>query len=279
MASSVGTEYEDIWEIVREQVDISREEFDKKVNEVYSKGKAFLTKRAAAIIVAKKLNISTQQILYTPIIGRLLEVGATRMARSARGETPYVLFTIVNEQERIPCVAFGEKHISTLKKADDKVVRLKNYLKAKLQKYSITKITEESIIEILDDNALPPITDLKPAWAESLKDIKERRGTHIVKVLVIDESSSEYLSCPICGKTLEFVSDEWLCPEHGSVEPETKTIRRYILSDRSGTFPAVYFGTDVQESILNRLIVAKGYFRNDEFQIQKIYWISDNEII
>ena len=43
--------------------------------------------------------------------------------------------------------------------------------------------------------------------------------------------------------------------------------------------PAVYFGTNVQESILNRLIVAKGYFRNDEFQIQKIYWISDNEII
>ena len=29
MASSVGTEYEDIWEIVREQVDISREEFEK----------------------------------------------------------------------------------------------------------------------------------------------------------------------------------------------------------------------------------------------------------
>ncbi len=272
-------EYNDIWDLVRSSVSISREEFDRMVEEIYSKARAYLTKRAAALIVARNLGVDTSQVAYPPIIGRLIEVGPVRTSKSPRGETPYVLFSIVNETDRISCVAFGKHHIDLLKNADDKVLMLKKYTKAKLRKYTLVKVTEDSIIEILDDDKLPPITDLEPAWAESLSDLKEKRGTYLVKLLIIDESTTEYFACPICGKGLELFESDWICPEHGEVEPEVKKIWRYVVSDRTGTYPAVYFGEVSKSSLMNRLVILKGYFRNDELQIQKIYWVSEEEMI
>ncbi len=277
--SAKNENYEDVWEIVKQSISISKEEFDKLVSEVYNKAQAYLTKRAAALIVARNLGVDTSQVAYPPVIGRLIEVGPVKRSKSPRGETPYVLFTIVNEEERIPCVAFGEHHVDLLRKSDDKVLMLRKYTKAKLRKYTLIKVTEESIIDILDDSRLPPITDLAPAWTESLVAMKESRGTYVVRVLIIDESTTEYFACPICGRSLELVDSEWLCPEHGEVEPEVKKVWRYIVSDKTGTFPAVYFGEAKEPSLMDRLVVLKGYFRDDELQIQKIYWVSEKEVV
>ena len=72
--------YEDIWEIVSKAFpSLTREEFDNLVEDVYKKAKSFLTKRAAAMIVARNLGVDTSQIAYPPIIGRLLEVGPVKM--------------------------------------------------------------------------------------------------------------------------------------------------------------------------------------------------------
>ncbi len=273
-------EYEDIWELVKRNItSITREEFDKLVEDVYNKARSFLTKRAAALIVARNLGIDTSQVAYPPIIGRLIEVGPVKKSRSPRGETPYVLFTLVNEEERIPCVAFGDNHVNLLRQSDDKVLRIRKYTKAKLRKYTLIKATEDSIIDILEDSKLPPITDLAPAWAASLKFMKENRGTYVVKVLVIDESTSEYFSCPICGRGLDLIDSEWICPEHGEVEPEVRKVWRYIVSDRSGTYPAVFFGDPPEPSLMDKLVVLKGYFKNEELQIQKIYWVSSEEVV
>ncbi len=277
--SSKDNEYNDVWELVKSSIDISKEQFDKMVMDVYNKAQSYLTLRAAALIVARNLGVDTSQVAYPPITGRLIEVGPVKKSRSPRGETPYVLFSIVNEENRISCVAFGEHHINLLKNSDDKVLRLRKYTKAKLRKYTLVKITEDSIIEVLDDNKLPPIIDLKPAWVDNLSELKEKRGTYLVKVLVIDESTTEYFACPICGKGLELVDSDWICPEHGEVEPEVKKVWRYLVSDRTGTYPAVYFGDVSEGSLMNRLVILKGYFRNDELQIQKIYWVSEEELI
>jgi len=271
--------YEDIWEIVKGSISITREEFDQLVNDVFNKAKSYLTKRAAALIVARNLGVDTTQAALPPIIGRLIEVGPVKFSRSPRGETPYVLFSLVTDDERIPCVAFGEHHVELLKKSDDKVIMIRKYTKAKLRKYTLVKATEESIIEVLEDKKMPPITDLKPAWAASLSFMKENRGTYIVRVLVIDESTTEYFACPECGRGLDLVESEWICSEHGTVEPEVRKIWRYIISDKTGTYPAVYFGDPPEPSLLDRLIVLKGYFRDEELQIQKIYWVSSEEVV
>lgn len=277
--STKEDEYNDVWEIVKSSVNISKEQFDRMVMDVYTKAQSYLTKRAAALIVARNLGVDTSQVAYPPIIGRLIEVGPIKRSKSPRGETPYVLFSIVNEDDRIACVAFGEHHINMLRESDDKVLRLRKYTKARLRKYTLVKITEESIIEILEDDKLPSILDLKPAWVNNLKELKDRRGTYLVKVLVIDENTTEYFACPICGRGLELYESDWICPEHGEVEPEVKKVWRYLVSDRTGTWPAVFFGEVDKSSLMNRLVILKGYFRNDELQVQRIYWVSEEELI
>ena len=273
-------DYEDIWELVKDSVDISREEFDNLVNRVYEKAANFINKRAAAIIVARDLGVDTSLLMYPPIRGRILEVGPIKYSKSpSGGETPYVLFTLVNEDDRLLCVAFGTHHIERLRMLEDKPIEIRRYTKARLRKYTMIKVTEGSEIRELDESAIPPITDLEKAWAKRLDEMKNSPGSFIAKGVVIDEQVTEFFACPECGKSLDIIEDNWYCPEHGFVEPNVKKRYRYLLSDKSGVFPAVYFGEINKPSILNKLIVFKGYMRNSEIQISKIYSISEEEIL
>jgi len=271
--------YEDVWELVRQNVDITREEFENLVKKVYEKAAEHINLRAAAIIVARDLGVDTSLLMYPPIRGRVLEISPVKFSRSGETETPYVLFTLVNETGRHLCVAFGSFHIEKLKVLEDKPIEILRYTRAKLRKYTMIKVTERSEIRELDENALPPIFELKPAWANSLKEMSESPGAYIAKAVVIEEQVTEFFTCPFCGKSIDISDSEWICPEHGSVEPDIKKRYRYLISDKSGVYPAVFFGELDRPSILNKLITFKGYMRNGEVQISRIYEISVQDVL
>lgn len=272
--------YDDIFDILKEHVDISRDEFENMIKDVLQRYENLLSRRGAAIIIAKKYGINTTKIVYPPIIGRLIEVGPIRTAKSPSGQTPFVLFALVNEKKRVQGVAFGSRHVNILRSSEDRALRIRGYTKARLERYSGIKVTERSTIEILDDTTLPPIQKLSHAWAPSLKFIKENRGAWLVKCIALDQTSTEYPACPICGKAIDMIEDTWICPEHGSIDtPKYEKIWRFILSDRSGVFPAVYFKKLPRDSLVNRLITVKGYFKDEEFYIMRFYSVSEDEII
>ena len=93
--------YDDIYDLVRSITDISREEFEDLVDRIYAANQEKINRRAAAILVAKKFGIDITEIMYPPIVGRLIEVGPVRIAKSLSGGTPFVLFAIVDEKKRI----------------------------------------------------------------------------------------------------------------------------------------------------------------------------------
>ncbi|MGQ4833714.1 MAG: hypothetical protein ACP6IS_07450 [Candidatus Asgardarchaeia archaeon] len=267
--------YDDVYEVVKNKVGLSRKEFDEKVSSLIDEYAGFITPRAAALIIAKELGINIDEIVNPPVIGRLLEVGPTRKSSSASGETPYVLFVLVNEESRIWCVAFGKENIDKLRALEDKVIRIRGYTKAKIRGRDWVRVTEKSIIEELDDSALPEITKLKPAWAGSLKEVKESFGSFIVKTVVVEEDTSEYFACPICKRSLDVSDSEFTCIEHGPVEPIVRKVYHYTLSDPSGVYSAVFFGDPPEEKLFKKFITVKGYFKGDEFQISKIYEVSE----
>ncbi len=272
--------YDDIFDILKDLTNISRDEFERMIDEILQKHENLISRRGAAIIIARKYGINTSEIIYPPIIGRLIEVGPVRTAKSPSGQTPFVLFALVNEEKRIQGVAFGEHHVNLLRSNEDKPLRIRGYSKARLERYSGIKITERSTIEVLDDNVLPPIEKLSSAWAPSLKFIKENRGAWLVKCIALDQFSTEYPACPICGKAIDMIEENWVCPEHGSIDtPKYEKIWRFVLSDKSGVFPAVYFKELPRESLVNRMIVVKGYFKDEEFYIMKFYSVSEHEVI
>ena len=270
------SEYEDVWDMVHKKFGLSKEEFEKKVKETIEHFGGFITPRAAALIVARDLGVSAEQVLNPPIIGRLLEVGPIKKSVSSRGETPYVLFIIVTETDRLWSAAFGEENVKILRESDDKVLKISNYGKAVVRGRDLIRVTEKSKIEILEDNAFPPTTDLAPAWADSLKTASENRGTFVVKAVVISEEVTEYFACPICKKSVEMTDSEWYCPEHGKVDAEIRKIHHYEIADKSGIYPAVLYSTEEKEKLFKKAIIAKGYFKGNEFQMSKIYRVADN---
>lgn len=269
--------YEDVWNLVASSnVGVSREEFEELVKKVYERSKENITMRAAAIFVARQLGVDTSILTYPPIRGRVLEVGPVKYS-SQGGRTPYVLFSLVNESNRYLCVAFGDAHINFLREREDRAIEIRGYTRVKLTKYSMIKVTERSEMYDISESSLPPIQELKPAWGENLKALEGNPGSFLLDAIVIDENILEYFTCPECGRSVDLVDSDWVCPIHGSVEPNVKQMRRLLISDESGVYPAVYFGEIDKGSILYKKIIFKGFMREGEVQINKIYFVSEED--
>lgn len=273
-------EYSDVYKLVKMRSDISREEFDNLVKDLMNKTKGKLSPRAAAIIVARRFGVESYDLFYPPIIGRIVEVGPVRYTKSIQERTPFVLFSIVDERRRVLGVAFGEHNVEILRSNEDNVIMIRGYTRMRLEKYSGIKVTENSVIEILDDTTLPPITELKPAWAESLKFVMEHRGAWLVKAIVLEEITSEYSACPLCGKGVEMIEDSWYCPEHGQIDqPVTERIWRYLLADSSGVFQAIYFKEPPKDQLKDKEVIIKAYSKDEEIYIMRFYDVLETEIV
>jgi len=273
-------EYEDVYKLVRMRSNVSREEFDSLVWDLVKKSEGKLNPRAAAIIVARRFGVESYDLFYPPIVGRIVEVGPVRYTKGSQGRTPFVLFSIVDEKRRTLGVAFGEHNVDILRNNEDRVVMIRGYTKMRLEKYSGIKVTEKSEIEILDDTILPPITQLKPAWAESLNFVMENRGAWLVRAIVLEEITSEYSACPLCGRGVEMVEDYWYCPEHGQIDqPTTERIWRYLLADSSGVFQAIYFKEPPMEQLKDREVVVKAYSKDGEIYIMRFYDVAESRIV
>ncbi len=256
----------EIWELIKDKVDVTEEEFLRRIEGL--KRKLNLADRALAIIVASKLGVDASELLHPPLVGRLMSFSTRKVTV---GGAPYKLFTLVNNRERYFCVAFGEDKVSMINSEnEDKVFRIKRYVETRLGGSKAYRAGESSIVEILPDDYLPPITELQPARGTIEKALKSRLY-YIVTFMVLDEESVDYLACPICGRGLEAKDSELICPEHGVIrEAETKTVLRYKVADSTGIYSAVYFG-DYPGLMKGKLVTAKGFGKEGDFHITKFY--------
>ncbi len=271
---------EEIWEKIKDQIPISKEEFFDRVTRLARRLNWKANIRALAIVVAKELGADVSSILVEPKKGRILEVGPVRITRSRGEETPYCIFVLVNEDERLWCVVFGAENVEKVRQLEEKPVLIENYTLTSVRGRTLLRVTERSKITELDEEELPPILQLKPAWAENLKSMTQARGAFIVSVLILEEEIMEYPSCPYCKRSLDMTDSEWLCSVHGPIDqPEMRKVYHYFVADDSGTYPAVFFGDPPQEGLAGKRVILKGYFKDSELQIMKFYEIEEVEEI
>ncbi len=265
-------EVREVWELIKDKVDITEEEFLKRVENL--RKRLNLTDRALAIIVASKLGVDTSELLHPPLVGRLLSFSSRKVTVDG---VPYRLFTLVNNKERYFCVAFGEEKVSMINwENEDKVFRIRRYVETRLGGSKAYRAGERSIVEILPDDYLPPVTELRPAKGTIEKALNSRLY-YIVKFMVLEEESVDYLACPICGKGLEAKDSDLICPEHGIIrEAVTKTVLRYKVADSTGIYSAVYFG-EYPGPMKGKLVTAKGFGKEGDFHITKFYEAEDIE--
>ena len=258
---------EDVWEIVRDQVSIPREEFFSQVRSLKLLLGDTLNDKAIAIMVAKRLGADVSEIFSPPLKGRVLELGPIR----ERGGNVYRTFTLVNPDRRYFCTAFGREHVDLLGGLEERCVKISGYVIAQVGQSEIIRVTEKSRIVELPDDSCPGLLELPTARAPSIAFIKSNMGPWIFTGVIVYEEYTENLVCPICKKPVELVDSEWICREHGEVEPETRRVYRYRIADKTGIYKATFYGEPPQETLENIKILAKGRARGDEILITKIY--------
>lgn len=166
--------------------------------------------------------------------------------------------------------AFGDR-VDEIKDLEDRAVEIAGYTMARSTHRKMLRATEKSEVRILDEDAVPPVWELKGARARSLKDMSGSSWTWIAEAVVVDEDVTEYNSCPTCGKSVELRNHRWVCRVHGPVDVQVRKVLHLHVADSGGVYPAVYFGKSPGKGLFKRRIVVKGYFREGELQISKFY--------
>lgn len=259
---------EDVWLRLKDRVAYVRGDFLLRVEKLAEE--LNITREAAAYITAKEQGADISEFLAPAKRGRILDVGPIKVSRAGGEETPYCLFTLVNEEERVLGCAFGDR-VDEIKGLEDRAVEIARYTMARSTRHRMLRVAEGSEVRILDESVVPPIGELGMARVASLKDMSESSWTWMVEAVVVNEDVTEYNSCPTCGKSVELRGERWVCGVHGLVDAQVRKVLHLHVADSSGVYPAVYFGESPGGGLFKKRIVVKGYFREGELQISKFY--------
>ena len=180
---------EDVWEVVRDQVSVSREEFFSQVRSLKLLLGDALNDRAIAIMVAKRLGADVSEIFSPPLKGRVLELGPIR----ERGGNVYRTFTLVNPDRRYFCTAFGREHVDLLEGLEEKCIKISGYVIAQVGQNEIIRVTEKSRISELPDDSCPGVLELSTARAPSIAFLRSNLGPWIFTGVIVYEEYTENL--------------------------------------------------------------------------------------
>jgi len=96
-----------------------------------------------------------------------------------------------------------------------------------------------NITKIEDDSLLPSIQHLSKRL--ELKNVNE--GSCVLKAMIVDvfNTSPIFYSCPTCKSKVEKIDDEYVCKEHGKIEPNINMVVTGVIDDGTGTIRSVFF--------------------------------------
>lgn len=229
-----------------------------------------ISPEAAAYILAKEEGVDISGFLAPAKRGRILDIGQIKASKKGKEAAPYCLFTLVNQEERLFCCAFGAK-AEEIQDLEDRVVEITQYTIARSTRQKMLRATESSEIRILGDDVLPQMWELGPAKMKSLEAMSQTSKTGIVGGVVVDMETTEYDACPTCGRRVDPGEEGWVCSIHGRVEVQARMVFHLHVADSSGVYPAVYFGKPLGTELFKKRIRVKGYFRGGELLISKFY--------
>lgn len=154
---------------------------------------------------------------------------------------------------------------------EDRAVEIARYTMARSTRHRVLRATERSEVRVLGEDAVPPVWKLKAARVVSLKDMSGSSWTWIAEVVVVDEDVTEYNACPTCGRGVVLKDEGWICEVHGFVDAHVRKVYHLHVADLSGVYPAVYFGEPPGDRLFRKRMVVKGYFREGELQVTRLY--------
>lgn len=279
-------ELNEIKEKIAKEAKLTKEEVDKKIEDKVLELSGLVSEEGAAYIVAKeegldllekrdrtlKIKNVIPKMRSVEVTGKVINISDVREfeREGRRGKVQSI--TIGDETGQIRVVFWNDKIelIKNLKEGD--VIKIKQgYTKAntfgipeihmgngsylEVVKEDITVIEKPSTRDFFKGSSQAQAISGGFGERKKLKEIKE--GDFIeTRAAIVSTSENEYYTCPNCNSKLEKINGNYVCKDHGKVEPNKNLIIKGYLDDGSATLRFVAF-RELAEKIKNENLIGK----------------------
>lgn len=245
---------QDNYEIIAKKVSsisgISKEEVDRKVDEIRMKQSGLITKEGAAQIVASNLGVKLDSVRFKVaeivedmrrinIIGKVINIFPTREFNKNGRSGKVVNFVIADDSGSTRVVLWDAKHIMLIEseqiKKGDSVEIKDGYTKGKeIHLSSYSELSKSSAM--INASIANESFDYSDIVNSSVGSGVKLRGS-VVRVF----EPRFFSVCPECNKKVIQSSDGFSCSEHGQVSPKEGALLSFVIDDGTESMRVVLF--------------------------------------
>ncbi|RLJ01856.1 MAG: hypothetical protein DRP10_02995 [Candidatus Aenigmatarchaeota archaeon] len=267
-------ELEEIKEKIAKEANLTREEVDKKIEDKILELSGLVSAEGAAYIVAKeegldllekrdrrlKIKNIIPKMREVEVVGKIVDISDVREFDKGDKKGKVKSITIGDETGQIRVVFWNDKVnlAENLKEGD--VIRIKKgYTKANSFGIPEIHMGTGSNIEIENkDIKLSETKEVKTFSIGERKKLKEiKEGDFIeTRAAIVSTSEKEFYTCPNCNSKLEEINGNYVCKDHGKVEPNKNLIIKGYIDDGSATLKFVAF-RELAEKIKSENLIGK----------------------
>ncbi|PSH01308.1 MAG: hypothetical protein BRC26_03815 [Nanohaloarchaea archaeon QH_8_44_6] len=114
------------------------------------------------------------------------------------------------------------------------------------------RLGDSAQVKMMDDDEVPEVETqgVSEKTEASIREVRSKNAEYSVRGMIMDvyTSSPFYSKCPECGNTVrEDDNGEYICEEHGEVEPDKALAMSIVLDDGTGNTRVVMFGDRARE--------------------------------
>lgn len=248
--------YDRIIEIIKEKSELSDEEIDKKIQEKLSALSGLISKEGAAHIVANELKIKLFEttsgkvdiknvmpgMKNIDVLGKVIDIYEVRDFQVSARSGKVGSFIIADGTGSMRIVAWGSMTENIEKLHKDDVIKIENAYSKKNNDWIEIHLNDNSTLTINPpgEKVEAVKTTIQGYERKKIYDLKDNTRAELLGVVVQLYSPTFYEVCPNCGKRIR-EKEDFVCPEHGKVEPSFAYIVNFIIDDGTDTLRLVAF--------------------------------------
>jgi len=257
---------QDIIKKITENAEITEEEVNEKISEKLEQLKGLISKEGAAHIIANELgvkiipaptgNLEIKNVLMgmrdVEVTGRVMQSFGIREFKRDDRTGKVANLILADESGSIRTVCWGSQADKTQDLKEGDIVKITGgYVRAN-QGTNEIHLNDQSKM-IINPEGVTINIDTAAKGRIKIEELTEKnQDVEIMGTIVQVFDPRFYEVCPECNKRIKpSEAGEFICPEHGKVNPDYSYLMNIFLDDGTGNIQAVFF-RNIAEALLDK---------------------------
>jgi replication factor A1 len=250
--------YDLLIERISKASNLPKEEIEKKVEAKKAKLSGLISKEGAAQIIAAELGVSFENqdlkiselmpgMRKVNVVGKIIELFPVREFEKNGKSGKVASFVLADETGNTRIVIWDMNHIALIENKEielDSVVEIKNAsmrdAEIHLSGFSELNKSSQKLDNVKTEKQSPKKDLIEAATGQEI----QFRG-----IIVSMYPARFYNVCPECNKKVNPENDDFVCGEHGKVQPKKRAILNLVIDDGTENMRMTLFSNQVNQLI------------------------------